>query len=287
VGLRAFNFFVFGVPALFGLRFPWSVSGPPLWMAVWVLPIYLGALWYGARRPWKRARGRREPGRAANCRWLLWGVWGTLFLGLILTPFGGDPSGRYFLPLYLPLFIFTAQALMALRPHLGRWVWGVWSGLIIFNLIGTLQAARIYPPGITTQFEAITQVDHRYDQVLMEFLHTHHGTRGYANYWVTYPIAFLSKEEIILVPHLPYKADLRYTSRDNRYAPYGELVNDSPTVVYVTTNHPALDQMLRDRFRSVGVDFQEVQIGDYHVFYDLSRRVTTAELSLPWMDQHW
>jgi len=45
--------------------------------------------------------------------------------------------------------------------------------------------------------------------------------------------------------------------------------------------------MLRDRFRSVGVDFQEVQIGDYHVFYDLSRRVTTAELSLPWMDQHW
>jgi hypothetical protein len=147
-------------------------------------------------------------------------------------------------------------------------------------LVGTAQAAWINPPGITTQFEAITQVDHRYDAELMDFLRVHGGTRGYANYWVAYPIAFLSGEEIILLPRLPYKADLRYTSRDDRYAPYREQVTTSPKVVYVTTNHPMLDAMLKGRFKALSVDFHEAQIGSYHVFYDLSRDVTPQEIGI-------
>ena len=214
----------------------------------------------------------------------MWGISLSLFLGFVLTPFGGDPSGRYFLPLYLPLFVFTAELLAALRQHVGRWVWVLLGVVLAFNLAGTFQAAVANPPGITTQFEAITQVDHRYDAELMDFLRTHGGTRGYANYWVAYPIAFLSSEEIVLVPHLPYKADLRYTSRDDRYAPYREWVEASPAVVYVTTNHPVLDGMLRERFGALGVGFHEAQIGSYHVFYDLSHRVTPAELDL-WTEE--
>jgi hypothetical protein len=203
-----------------------------------------------------------------------------LFLGFVLTPFGGDPSGRYFLPLYLPLFIFAADALMTLRERVGRWAGALLGAVLVFNLVGTAQAALTNPPGITTQFEAITQVDHRYDVQLMDFLRAHGGTRGYANYWVAYPIAFLSGEEIILVPRLPYKADLRYTSRDDRYAPYQERVAVSPQVVYVTTHHPILDAMLQERFRMLGVDFHETQIGSYHVFYDLSRKVTPDEVAV-------
>jgi hypothetical protein len=115
---------------------------------------------------------------------------------------------------------------------------------------------------------------------LIDFLRAHSTTRGYANYWVTYPIAFLSGEEVVLVPRLPYKADLRYTSRDDRYAPYGEWVEASPTAVYVTTNHPVLDGLLQEQWTALGVDFQEVQIGSYHVFYDISRKVTPDELTL-------
>ncbi len=273
VGARVFNFVVLGLPALFGLRFPWGMEGPPLWLAVPALALYLGALGYGLRR---RAGVVVRSGRL-----LLWGVCGTLFLGFILTPFGGDPSGRYFLPLYLPLFVFTAEALTALRERAGRWAWVLLGIVLVFNLVGTAQAAWTNPPGITTQFEAITRVDHRYDVELMDFLRAHSGTRGYANYWVAYPIAFLSGEEIILVPRLPYKADLRYTSRDDRYAPYREWVEASPTAVYVTTNHPVLDAMLRERLRDLGVSYAEVQIGDYHVFHDLSRKVTLSELALP------
>lgn len=290
VGMRIFNFVVLGLPALFGLRFPWSIEGPPLWLAAPALALYLGALGYGLRASptpsLTRPLGTGDvvsppPTRAreqGSEQLLLWGLWITLFLGFVLTPFGGDPSGRYFVPLYLPLFIFTAQALAALQERIGRWAWVLLGAVLAFNLIGTAQAALKNPPGITTQFEEITQVDHRYDAELISFLREHGGARGYANYWVAYPIAFLSNEEIILVPRLPYKADLRYTSRDDRYMPYQNKVTASPTVVYVTTNHPALDLLLRKQFAVLGVIWSEKQIGSYHVFYGLSRKVTLAEL---------
>ena len=290
VGARALNFVILGLPALFGLRFPWGVEGPPLLLAVPALALYLGAVAFAARRPLPHpsftrssstpSSPARSPRSASSARPLLWGMCATLFLGFVLTPFGGDPSGRYFLPLYLPLFIFTAELLTALRQHVGRWAWVLLGVVLAFNLAGTVQAAVANPPGITTQFEAITQVDHRYDAELMDFLRTHGGTRGYANYWVAYPIAFLSQEEIVLVPRLPYKADLRYTSRDDRYAPYGKMVDASPTAVYVTTNHPVLDGLLQEQFAALGVSYRELQIGSYHVFYDLSRKVTPDELNL-------
>ncbi|MEA3339874.1 MAG: hypothetical protein U9R15_07900, partial [Chloroflexota bacterium] len=74
--------------------------------------------------------------------------------------------------------------------------------------------------------------------------------------------------------------DLRYTPRDDRYAPYGELVEASPTAAYVTTNHPLLDDLLREQFTGLGVSYAEAQIGDYHVFYDLSCKVSPGELDL-------
>jgi len=294
VGARALNFCILGLPALFGLRFPWGVEGPPLLLAVPALALYLGAVAFAARRPLPHPSFTRSPStpssrasspqQASSAHPLLWGICATLFLGFVLTPFGGDPSGRYFLPLYLPLFIFAAELLTALRQHVGRWAWVLLGVILAFNLAGTVQAAVTNPPGITTQFEAITQVDHRYDAELIDFLRAHGGTRGYANYWVAYPIAFLSQEGIVLVPRLPYKADLRYTSRDDRYAPYKEWVEASPTVVYVTTNHPVLDRLLRERFATLGVGFHETQIGSYHVFYDLSCKIRPTELDL-WTEE--
>ena len=293
VGARIFNFLVLGLPALFGLRFPWSTEGPPPWLAVPALALYLGAIAHGLRQSLAHSSLSNHPSPPSrpshpfppspttpSARLLLWGVCATLFLGFVLTPFGGDPSGRYLLPLYLPLFVFTADLLVALRRRIGRWAWVLLGAILVFNMVGTLQAASTNPPGITTQFEAITQVDHRYDTALMDFLRAHGGTRGYANYWVSYPIAFLSSEEIILVPRLPYKADLRYTSRDDRYAPYGEWDAASPTAVYVTTNHPALAGLLREQLDGLGISYAEKQIGDYHIFYHLSRRVSPEELTM-------
>jgi hypothetical protein len=164
--------------------------------------------------------------------------------------------------------------------RVGRWAWAPLAALLVFNLAGTAQAALDNPPGITTQFDPITQVDHRSYGELISFLHEHRATRGYANYWIAYPLAFLSHEEIILVPRLPYKADLRYTRGDDRYEPYDAIVEASPTVAYVTSHHPALDALLQERFAELGISFQEKQISSYHIFYDLSGKVTPEELSI-------
>jgi 4-amino-4-deoxy-L-arabinose transferase-like glycosyltransferase len=272
LGARLFNFAVLGLPALFGLRFPWDIRGPSLWLGVPALVFHLGALVYALRRSGEDI--------VRSGRLLLWGVWGSLCLGFVLTPFGGDPSGRYFLPLYLPMFVFAADALVALRMRVGRWAWLVLAVVVAFNLTGTLQAALVYPPGISAHFNPVAWVDHRYDEELIDFLRVCGGRRGYTSYWVAYPIAFLSSEEIILVPRLPYKANLRYNAHDDRYAPYDQWVGASATVVYVTTDYPALNGMLREEFAALGVGFREVQIGSYHVFCDLSRRVSPDELAI-------
>ena len=157
----------------------------------------------------------------------------------------------------------------------------MWSALLlVYTLWGTLQSARRIPPGITTQFYAPAQVDRRYDAALIAFLRQHGESRGYGNYWVTYPLAFLSQEELIFTPRLPYHLDFRYTERDDRYAPYGDQVAQSDRVAYITTNHPELNQRLRDGFFSLGASWQETQIGDYTVFYALSRPVRPVELGL-------
>ena len=105
-------------------------------------------------------------------------------------------------------------------------------------------------------------------------------TSGYSNYWVEYPIAFLSGERLVFSARLPYHEDFRYTARDDRYPPYTQAVAESERAAYITSKHPALDGYLRDQFAALGVSFSEQQIGDYRVFYRLSRKVTPQEIGL-------
>lgn len=238
-------------------------------LAPLALALYLGALIYTLRRG------------SDGVRFLLLGVWLTFFVGFLLTPFANDPTARYLLPLYIPLALFTAHLLRALRAHWGdRVVYGLLTGLLLFNLAGNLQGVLRRPPGIATQFNSMNRLPHKYDKPLMAFLRAHNGTRGYSNYWVSYRLAFLSDEEIILTAKLPYKTTLSYTPLDDRYPPYNAMVADSPTVVYVTSNLPALDALLRRRFQTAGVTWQEHQIGPYHIFYNLSRKVSPDDIVL-------
>jgi len=204
----------------------------------------------------------------------------TLLAGFVLSPFGADPSGRYFLPLAAPLASFAAGWVVSAEQRWGRWVWLAPGVLIPFHLVGTLESASRFPPGLTTQFDPVTQIDHRYDAELMAFLQSQGERRGYTNYWVAYPLAFLSQEDLIFVPRLPYHQDFRYTRRDDRYAPYDDLVARAERVAYITTNHPALASTLREGFLSLGVTWKEARFGDYLVFYGLSRAVRPEALGL-------
>jgi hypothetical protein len=259
---HALNYSLLGLTAALGLRPPWEVR----WLALPLLPLaliaWIGMLGFTFRRALK----------SVTPIWvMLWGVILIQGLAFLLTPFGIDPSGRYFLPLIVP-FALMGGVFFSEAPIRKELKWAALSILIIFQAVGNLQCATINPPGISTQFSPETGIDHHFDGELIQFLKTTGETRGYTNYWVSYPLAFLSKEELIFTPVLPYHQDLGYTPRDDRYALYDNWVRSSPRVALITTGQPALENKIRSDLRAAGTEWMEQKIGDYHVFYHLSQK---------------
>ncbi len=278
-----FNFLLFGPTVVWGMRAPWSATFLALPLLPYALAIQIGAIIVVTRRL-VALRDAASPGR-----WLMAGTMAFTVAGFIFSPFGADPSGRYFLPLAVPVALFSAELLQWLRlrrrqkPR--RSLWRKWFGqllalgLVAFYWWGNVHAAADFPPGFTTQFDVVAQVDPRPLEALIQFLRANGETRGYTNYWVAYPLAFESQEEILYVARLPYHEDFRYTARESRLPAYEAAVAASERVAYITTRHPALDNLLRSGLHALGVEFSERIFGDYHVFYGLSRRVSPEEFS--------
>jgi hypothetical protein len=201
-------------------------------------------------------------------------------IGFILMPFGADPSGRYFLPINIVMAIFAGQAFWEWRKRFGNLVWIGFSLIIAFNFWGIYQVVTKNPPGLTTQIDSVAQIDHNYDEELINFLTREGEYSGFTNYWIAYPLAYHSNETLVFVPRLPYHQDFRYTERDDRYSPYGQLVDQADTTAYITTKNPPLDEHIRAGLTHLDVTWQEANIGDYQVYYRLSRAVMPGELGL-------
>lgn len=269
---RAVNLVIFGGSVMTGIRPPWSVRWLMLPVIPFVLIFWFTVLIYNLRK------FKTEKFSTHQSLLILIGL--VLSLGFIFSPYGDDPSGRYFLPFLTPMSIFGADLI---ENHLGKrkfWAISLVCLLLIFNLGGIYQSARTNPPGITTQFDQVAQVDHSYMNELIDFLRSNGITTGYSNYWVSYPLAFLSQEEIIFIPRLPYHEDFRYTSRDDRYPPYAEIVQSSLDIAYITTRHPDLDEYLIDKFAGMNISWKEERIGDYTVYYQLSELIHATEIGL-------
>jgi 4-amino-4-deoxy-L-arabinose transferase-like glycosyltransferase len=266
LALHTFSLLVLGITVIIGFRPPWGVRWLGLPLAPLPLLLFFVTLVWVIRESRTRSALR-----------LLLGVVVTLVIAFVATPFGNDPSGRYFLPALPLVAIFTGGWLSQIR---GRYRWaamGLSGGLLLFNVWGTVESILAFPPGFTTQFDTVAQVNQRDLPAVISFLKSQGETHGYGNYWVVFPMAFLSNEELIYSAELPYHEDFRYTPRDNRYEPYIETVAGSERVAYVTTRHPALDDRLRQNFGALGVTFEEKVIGDFHIFYHLARKVTPSE----------
>ena len=276
LGTHAANLALLGTTVILGLRPPWSVETlvwplVPLVVAFWLA--VLGFAWL------RRFRlGAESPGG-----WLVMGVGAVLLAAFVASPFGADPSGRYFLPLWVVMAVAGgAMAAEVMRKWGGRLAWPMIAVVLVFNLAGTWQAALGNQTGLTTQFDPVARFDTSRLGDLAAFLRAHGETRGYTNYWVAYPLAFASNEDLIFIPRLPYHLDFRYSARDDRYPPYDALVAQSPKVAYITTNHPLLDSRISSALAARGVRFSQTAVGPYHVFYGLSQpvRLTPEELGL-------
>lgn len=267
------NLGLLGLTVIFGFRPPWSGT----WLALPLIPFVL--IFWGAVIIFA-LRNLRLTSIGWSFQWVLLGLAAVLLGAFIFTPFGADPSGRYFVPLTVPAALFAANLIHVLIIRFGNKALSLLMLILIFNLWGTVQCALRNPPGITTQFYEPTQIDHRFDSALIDFLGAHGEKRGYTNYWVTYPLAFRSQEALIFIPRLPYHLDFRYTDRDDRYDQYDEIVNQADQAAFITTRNPGLDGYIQQEFRKLNIQWKETQIGDYHVFYNLSRKVSPEEIGL-------
>ncbi len=270
-GLHLVYFLLFGLPAVFGMRPPWEIR----WLGLPLLPIIL-IVW--GMILWRLPGMLKKTNSTDRQNWyLLISSMGVLIAGFIFTSFGLDPSGRYFLPLAVPLSLIAGWIIVN-APFRREARWAAILLLVVYHGVGTAQSAMKNPPGITTQFDPVSWIDHRYDQALMDFLRSEGETRGYTNYWVAYPLAFNSREELLFSPRLPYHNDLRYTPRDDRIPEYTRQVAESSKVAYITTLNRDLDLALQSGFNRLGIIWKEKVIGDYHVYYQLSRPVRPDEM---------
>lgn len=270
---RLFGFIVLGVPALLGLRYPWTPEFmPTVWLFIGIT-LHAGVFLFLFRR-WRQEGWSRHPGTQ-----LMIGIVIFFVVGFVGTHFGVDSTGRYLLPLYTPLLIGGAYTLESVWRRRRASAVALLIGFMVLNGAGVWRAAAS-PTGLTTQFDAITRFGNEHDEELIEFLRQEGVSAGYSNYWVTYRVAFTTNEEIILAPLLPYKPDLRYSPSDQRIDRYLELVRSSEEVVYVTSLHPILDEILQRELTNAGVTFRERHIGPYHIYYDLSRPIDPEALDL-------
>lgn len=274
---RLLAFFVITLPGFVGIRDPWGSE--IIWpvVAPFILLFYLLATLYVL------PRFRRNDPKAPALESLgfrLLGlqvvVWGLLYFG---TRFSLDATGRYILPLYPVLFIIAGLFL----ERLYRWrkfvAMSVLLAVLSFNLATHLRAVQITPPGITAQMNLALWLSNEWDGELIEFVKAQ-GGRGYSHHWISYKIAFLSHEEVILAAFLPYRPDLRWIEQDNRYAPYVAAVATSPNPVYVTQREPNLEAYLQKAFAAQKITYQIEDIGPYRVYHGLSQKISPPEIGL-------
>ena len=265
------SFLLFAPTVITGLRAPWSTQPINIWftpfvLAFWILIIYTNFKIYRKFNPIEKI--------TAN---LLLACAAILIAAFIFSSFGADPSGRYFLPITIILSVFAGISLVKFQNKI--LIYGLFVITLIFYIFAMF-ASAVNKPGITTQFYAPAQVDQSKLQDLKDFLINNREFRGYTNYWVAYPLNFISDEKIIAIPALPYHQDFRYTSRDDRYPPYRQEVLSSDKVFYVTTNNPALDIYLAEGFKIKNISYEYFEIGDYHIYYDLSALISPENLGL-------
>ncbi len=266
VATHLFSFIFIGLPAALGLRPPWTIE----WLVLPLIPfVLIGWIWV----LWE---GRTQSNRPA--RLFMYLPLGLLLIVFVFTPFGVDPSGRYFLPFNVLLPVLAGGIYLQLQGKM-RKTFILWMVLVlVFQIAGTFQSEKNSQTGMTTQFAPNTEIDHSLLVEVGKFLKANNETRGYTTYWISYPLAFTSDEELIFTPRLPYHQDFRYTTRDDRYLPYQMEVMKSEKIALVTYGFQDLDQQIRSILTKKEISWNEQKIGEYQIFYNLSGKIEADDL---------
>src|SRR5260221_7520326 len=170
----------FGMPTIMGIRYSWTSS---FWPGLWAVPV---VILYLILLILSLLRTPRVP-----AIYFLWAMVIGYIAVFVFSSFGVDATGRYLLPLTVPLVILLAIEIDGLS---NRYPLALSAIAIILgvNVIGTALAMRNVLPGLTPQFDPATDFSNDYDQQVIAFLREHGGQYGYGTYWVAYRLIFLS-----------------------------------------------------------------------------------------------
>lgn len=260
---RLLGMIAFGLPTVFGVRFPWATEYFLPVIGAAVLVIYVIAVYRLLRRP--------SPIKP-DARLLVVGMIGLFLVLFVASRFSIDPTGRYFLPLVPPLGIVLGTLVDSLYASRRQIALAILALVIGYNLAGQVVVAATMPPGFTTQFNLETHIPNDDDDALIAFLDENELYRGYTNYWISFRLAFLSDERMQYSAALPYKTDLTYTPADDRYLPYRDASNEAERVAYITANVEAVRERLEAIFAEQGVSYDHSRVGVYHVYYNFDPR---------------
>lgn len=268
---RFVGFAVLSIPAAIGARFPWT---PLYWLEPTLIPmvmLYAAAFWSVLRQPASDVP-LTPVGRA-----LVLGMTGVLFLLVIVSGFGADPTGRYLLPLALPGTLALAALVVRLAAG-ARWrrllAGGLVALLLAYHVAGQVSAARS-PTGFTTQYGGPTpHIPNGDDAPLLAFLDAHGIAAAVTQHWVSFRLAFLTDERLAFATFLPFRDTLVQRLSDDRYPPLTWRAvcawRAGSPLAYITALTPGLDAYLSAQFTALGYRFQTTTLGAYVVYWDFA-----------------
>jgi 4-amino-4-deoxy-L-arabinose transferase-like glycosyltransferase len=255
---RLIGLFLFGLPTVVGLRFPWSSDYFLPLAGLIILAVFITALY-------RVLRGARKTGDGMSAEvTIIGGMMLVLCALFLLTRFSSDPSGRYFLPLSFPFGL--ALGLFAASIPQRALAYGVVLAVLLYNAAGQFHAARTLP-GFTTQFVAQTHLANDDDQALIAWLDANDIQHGYTTYWISFRLAFLSQERLQFSAALPDKSDLAYTPAFERYPPYRNAADQAGRIAYITAQVPELDSALMAWFYEQAIRYHIERIGIFSVYH--------------------
>lgn len=258
---RVIGYVLIGLPTLIGLRFPWS---PAYFIPVIGVPLFVGVI-FGVVQGVRRARW--------DGRWLFGSFLVTFSVVFLASRFSFDPTGRYFLPLAVPIAVLFGALISTLTEH-RRWI-----GIVVISLLVGYQAAGLITtattqPGFTTQFNLDTHIANTDDAALIAFLDDHALYNGYTQYWIAFRLAFLSGERMQYSATLPYLPSLKYTPLDERYPPYRAAADGTDRIALIiaetTPNLAPIRAGLEGMLAARAITYTVSQIGVYRVYYDFT-----------------
>ena len=94
--------------------------------------------------------------------------------------------------------------------------------------------------------------------VIVPVFNEKEASRAYANYWISYPVTFISKESIIVAP---------YKSRD-RYPRYTEILREETTPSYIFYIYDRkMGQLEESGELDSSAVYNKEEVGPYIVYY--------------------